>query len=380
MKEEWIQQMRQKMADYSQPAPEVSWSVIDGAMPARTVFPLWLKSVAAAAVVILVAGIGLKFLDRGDATFDQPVNNVIENESKPVHEQVEQIEYVEHLTEPEQTRQIEPARQIRQSAGQPAQTVFAMAVTDNPETDAVPSTEETTERQTDKTTEHKADENQPQDRPVVANPEPALPTELYHKKRSKESRLMAMAYVSNSINDSQHFESYKTGIIDSPNNPNNPYTSDQITDTNRKVHHHQPLRIGMSLRYRIDDRWSLEAGLAYTRLISDITLTQDGVSNSETQSLNYIGIPLKVGYDIWSNRKFDLYATTGGAIDRMLDYSFWQFSVNGSLGADYKLTNGLSIYAEEGIGYYFNDGSTLSTIYKDHPLTFNLSLGLRIHF
>lgn len=30
--------------------------------------------------------------------------------------------------------------------------------------------------------------------------------------------------------------------------------------------------------------------------------------------------------------------------------------------------------------YGLNDGSTLSTIYKDHPLTFNLSLGLRIHF
>lgn len=378
MKEEWIQQMRQKMADYSQPAPEVSWSVIDGAVPAHSVFPLWLKSVAAAAVVILVAGIGLKFLDHGDATFDQPVNNVIENESQPVHEQVEHIEYVEQQTN--QSEQIKPARQIRQSAGQPAHTVLAMAVPDKTEDTAIPSAEKTIDRQTDHTTGHETDQAQSQDQPVVRNPEPALPTELYNKKRSKESRLMAMAYVSNSINDSQHFESYGTGIINPPNNQSGPYTTDKNNGTDRKVHHRQPLRFGLSLRYRIDDRWSLEAGLAYTRLISDITSTRDGVSNREIQSLNYIGIPLKVGYDIWSNRKFDIYATTGGAIDRMLDYSFWQFSVNGSLGADYKLTNGLSIYAEEGIGYYFNDGSSLSTIYKDHPLTFNLSLGLRFHF
>lgn len=367
MKEKWIQQMRQKMADYSQPAPEVSWSVIDGEMPTHTVFPLWLKSVAAAAVVILVAGIGLRFLDRGEASFEQPVNNVIEEEQQqPV----------------QQPQPVEPAGPIRQSAGQPSQTVLAMTVPENTETDAIPSTstEETTDRQADNTTGHEANQAQPQEQPVVRNPQPVLPTGHYRTKRSKESRLMAMAYVSNSINDSQHFESYGTGIINTPDNPNGPYTTDKKNDTDRKVHHRQPLRFGLSLRYRIDDRWSLEAGLAYTRLISDITLTENGVSNSEIQSLNYIGMPLKIGYDIWSNRKFDIYATTGGTIDRMLDYSFWQFSVSGSLGADYKFTNNLSIYAEEGIGYYFNDGSTLSTIYKDHPLTFNLSLGFRFHF
>ena len=360
MKEQWIQQMRQKMADYSQPAPEVSWSVIDGALPAHTVFPLWIKSVAAAAVVILISGIGLRFLDHGDAVYEQPVNKVIEQEPQPVQEQAEYTESVEQQAEPaaktRQTRQAKPATKIQQPTEEPVYEELAMAEANDVD-------------------ETKADEPETYEPEIIA-----VPSVYESPKHKKASRLMAMAYVSNSFNDSQHFESSNTGLTDPDNINGSPYTTDRNTAPDMEVHHRQPLRFGLSLRYRIDERWSLEAGLAYTRLISDITTTRNGVSDREIQSLNYIGIPLKVGYEIWSDRKFDVYATTGGVIDRMLDYSFWQFSVNGSLGADYKFTNNLSIYAEEGIGYYFNDGSTLSTIYKDHPLTFNLSLGLRIHF
>lgn len=64
------------------------------------------------------------------------------------------------------------------------------------------------------------------------------------------------------------------GITDPDNRNGNPYTTDRNTAPDMEVHHRQPLRFGLSLRYRIDDRWSLEAGLAYTRLISDITTTR----------------------------------------------------------------------------------------------------------
>ena len=37
-----------------------------------------------------------------------------------------------------------------------------------------------------------------------------------------------------------------------------------------------------------------------------------------------------------------------------------------------------NLYFEPGVGYYFNDGSSISTLYKDHPLNYNLSIGLRI--
>ena len=37
----------------------------------------------------------------------------------------------------------------------------------------------------------------------------------------------------------------------------------------------------------------------------------------------------------------------------------------------------VGVYVEPGVSYYFDDRSTLSTIYKEKPLNFNLNLGVR---
>jgi len=156
-------------------------------------------------------------------------------------------------------------------------------------------------------------------------------------------------------------------------------TTVKTSQTDQHIHHHQPVRFGLSLRYRLDDRWSIESGLSYTRLTSDITTNKDGVTTSTKQRLNYLGTPLNVGYQLWTGRQFGLYITAGGTIEKMLNASPWQFSLNGSAGAEYKLTDIFSLYAEPGVGYYFPNGSTISTIYQDRPLNFNLSFGLRIN-
>ena len=55
MNEEWIEQMRQKMADYQWPAPELSWDELDQTLTAnkpRKTRVLWLHRIAAAAVIL----------------------------------------------------------------------------------------------------------------------------------------------------------------------------------------------------------------------------------------------------------------------------------------------------------------------------------------
>ena len=52
---------------------------------------------------------------------------------------------------------------------------------------------------------------------------------------------------------------------------------------------------------------------------------------------------------------------------------------NNYVTKEYKLTDFFSLYAEPGLGYFFKDGSTIPTIYQDHPLNFNLSFGLRFN-
>ena len=45
-----------------------------------------------------------------------------------------------------------------------------------------------------------------------------------------------------------------------------------------------------------------------------------------------------------------------------------------------KLGHKVGIYVEPGIGYYFDDNTNVRTIYKEHPVTFNLNVGLRLNF
>ena len=55
-----------------------------------------------------------------------------------------------------------------------------------------------------------------------------------------------------------------------------------------------------------------------------------------------------------------------------------QVSVNTAVGLQLKVIRNIGIYAEPGIGYHFNDNSSLNTIYKEKPLNFNLKFGVRI--
>ena len=62
MTEQWRQQLQRKLADYEQPAPDVAWDKLDEALTAASthgrLVPIWLRRVAAAAVILLVAGVG----------------------------------------------------------------------------------------------------------------------------------------------------------------------------------------------------------------------------------------------------------------------------------------------------------------------------------
>lgn len=169
------------------------------------------------------------------------------------------------------------------------------------------------------------------------------------------------------------------------------------------VRHHQPLRFGLTLNYSLGDRWSLETGIAYTRQKSDIT---DGNSSNSSwrqtnQQLNYIGIPVNLSYSIWKNRWLNIYASAGVMMEKMVKgeqtirqmkynecqsarsedvhISPLQFSLNAAVGADFRLNRTVSLYAEPGFSYHFENNASVSTLYNDYPLGANLTFGLRIN-
>ena len=163
--------------------------------------------------------------------------------------------------------------------------------------------------------------------------------------------------------------------------------------------HRLPVRVGLNVAYRITDRLSVESGVSYTRLSSDMKDgTKDNYS-SGSQKLDYIGVPLNVKYRAFGYRRLSVYASAGLLTEKCVsgktthEYVIsgekkkheaedvaakpWQLSVNAALGAQFDVLRNVGVYVEPGVSYYFDDRSTLSTIYKEKPLNFNLNLGVR---
>lgn len=163
--------------------------------------------------------------------------------------------------------------------------------------------------------------------------------------------------------------------------------------------HRLPVRIGLNVAYRLTDRLSVESGVSYTRLSSDMKDgTKDNYSSS-SQKLDYIGVPLNVKYRAFGYRRLSVYASAGLLTEKCVsgktthEYVIsgekkkhdaedvaakpWQLSVNAALGAQFDVLRNVGVYVEPGVSYYFDDRSPLSTIYKEKPLNFNLNLGVR---
>lgn len=163
--------------------------------------------------------------------------------------------------------------------------------------------------------------------------------------------------------------------------------------------HHLPVRFGLNAAYQLTNRLAIESGLTYTRLSSDMSEGTNENRITGSQQLDYVGIPLNMRYKALAYRPFSLYMSAGLLAEQCVsghhtkDYIIsgksrktdketittkpLQMSVNASIGLQFDILHNIGIYAEPGISYYFDDKSSLNTIYKEKNLNFNLNVGLR---
>ncbi len=181
---------------------------------------------------------------------------------------------------------------------------------------------------------------------------------------------------------------------------NSTMTMEEIGD--KKESHHQTVKVGISLRYSINDRWSLQTGVTYTRLTSDFSEEKSTTNQTTNQKLDYLGIPLMANHNIWHNKYVNIYASAGGAVEKFIsgasttetkDYTTDKtsranndvkenrpvFSTSVAAGVEYCISDFLSIYAQPAITYHFDNGGDLKSLYTDKPLNIELSIGARIN-
>lgn len=420
MKEDRLKDIRDKMSDYEAEVPQDLWSAIDSAVGRRQQKKLWIRAgrYAAAAVVVAAIGLGIYIL--------QPDSSlVVHSESNPNTRAQASANNAPAVTSADADPGNNSAAEIRASEFE--HTPYATLAEAKPV--IVEGVEGTSSMQI------KSDGESLNVLPVDSNESASeafthsLPPISHEVKQDKtvtynsrqrdrqqqqeaydSGRLAASLYTTAGTGGTsmQRYTSFGLMGID-PGDANwkdDPYMGMLVTNkghlADRRVRHRLPVHAGASIAYRINDRVSVETGIAYSYLSADIHEGSDSYYFAGEQSLHYVGIPVGVRVRAMSWKNFDIYVGAGFEADKCVSGTLkksyvingqtrddghesisirpLQWSVNAGAGVQYNISSMVGIYAEPGLSYYFDNGSNIETIYSEKPLNFNLNIGLRVSF
>ena len=410
MKQEdkWLKEVRDRMKDYSEPVPGDLWEGIEKELEASPkVIPFGRRWQVAAAVVALLVLSSLTTLLWRTSSADYLK---------------EQAEHLSEVMEAEHTDVI-VAEEVSEERLATALTKKKNALTFEAKRLNV------LEKRLGVLTVTRADEETPVEEAVPQETECELPSEkvperkqrtVYRPSARKERKASAWTLGVSAGNvpvaSSSAYAGYgrllsrslSDGGIMQASDPvatgtrsyeqvlfNNLYSRDVSSD----IEHQMPLTFGVSLRRELTERWAVETGVNYTLLSSDLRSGNESYYYKEKQRLHYVGIPLEVQYKVWENRRFELYIAAGGGVEKCVSGELetvcvagsqapekertdicvdeWQWSLTAQAGAQLKLNNRMGIYVEPGLVYYPDDGSSVNTIRKEHPLNFHVQVGFR---
>ena len=420
MKEDRLKDMRDKMSDYEAEVPQDLWSAIDSAVGRRQQKKLWIRAgrYAAAAVVVAAIGLGIYIL--------QPDSSlVVHSESNPNTRAQASANNAPAVTSDDADPGNNSAAEIR--ASEFKHTPYATLAEAKPV--IVEGVEGTSSMQIKSDGEslnvHPVDSNESASEafthslPPISHEVKQDKTVTYNsRQRDRQQqqeaydsgRLAASIYTTAGTGGTsmQRYTSFGLMGID-PGDANwkdDPYMGMLVTNkghlADRRVRHRLPVHAGASIAYRINDRVSVETGIAYSYLSADIHEGSDSYYFAGEQSLHYVGIPVGVRVRAMSWKNFDIYVGAGFEADKCVSGTLkksyvingqtrddghesisirpLQWSVNAGAGVQYNISSMVGIYAEPGLSYYFDNGSNIETIYSEKPLNFNLNIGLRVSF
>lgn len=183
--------------------------------------------------------------------------------------------------------------------------------------------------------------------------------------------------------------------INNMNNINNIKNEGKIIE---HEYHDKPITFGLSMTKTINRNWSIETGLQYSLLKSKFILGEDEYYIQKKQKIHYLGIPLRLSYKwLGSNRwtaytsagiilniplsgKTDEQCVTGNVVPYTDSWHFtpsFQWTVGTGIGLQYNLTDNWGIYLEPTFSWHIPNGSTIHTVWTEHPFTITVPFGIR---
>ena len=397
MKEDWVKQLRDKLADHQEPAPADMWAQIEARLsqsgavyqPEKKprLVSIWAKYVAVAAVFV------------GMITCNGYLLWSISNEGE--------------MKEPKQVASNRIMETKQEKTTIPSQENVSMESKEMSQDDApiVPQEEPTgpqdvsVEPAPSSPKQQKSDEHKEKLPETVKEKKQSLRD--YDQKipsaddRRRHGQISFGLYAQNGFGN----ETSANGVRMSPQlAANYDYRHDlmsvamtrgadeviYLANYEERQEHYQPISFGLSVNIPISSSFSLSTGLVYTRLRSDFVAVMGGYPMTTEQTLYYLGVPLNAQYQFWGYKGLKVYGVAGVAADyniksqqemegltQEISRDRWQFSLHGGLGVEYDVIPQLGIYVEPGLKYYFDNGSRVQNFFKDKPTNFNLQVGLR---
>lgn len=395
---EWTDILRRRMADYEKPAPADLWNDIAHSLKKRPqkrfrLLPVIIESAAAAIAALLLCWPS----DR-PAIQDAPQRLSATAASQP---REEEDTASPHTVTSRATPDVLTAEATTPALPKKHTATSAEDTHTTPDSAAAPLTARTPSENKEKPHGMK---------------EPNHPRSSYDATpsgTSKRKRLSLRLMASNAATSSGSMEGYgsltgrpipslsedgespASGAMTSILQTNKHQNLPTYTDTR----HRQPVRLAFMADYEITPRLSLETGLTYTFLRSDMRSGSEQYFYRTKQLLHYIGLPVGLRYDFWESHRLRCYAAAGGMAELCVsgkaetDYIYDdgvtstsnddvrpaspQWSLYASAGIQFDLSSQWGIFAEPGISYHFDNGSAVQNFYKAHPLNFKLNFGIR---
>lgn len=386
---DWTNQLRKRMDGYEAAVPEQLWDDIQQSLSHSKVRPiaLWRRWVGVAAVAVVTLGIGWWLWPETATEVVSPVANTALTADN--HASVPR-------TEPKLTVQAAPEPVAKP---QPAIVVAAERV--GPTAQEVTTNEEEV-IQNEVAVIQQNDTVERMNEVAAIQQNNTMEKMIPHNTRTDASTLRIGIMANDGLlayQQTNHGAVGKqlyhdaSGSNPSPSQTTNSGSPTMPTEQQEQQHHDHPLSFGLTADYRLSRHWSLQSGIVYTRLHSEFVRATNQIQTVREQTLHYIGLPLHLQYSVVDYRRWTLYLSAGTQVDWNVKNKTtnqrtdtkagrdrMQWSVGAAAGVEYHLVPQLSIYAQPGYRYYFDNGSTVQNFFKSHPSSWSLQFGLRLQF
>lgn len=417
MDKNWKEQLKERFSGFTLPEPEGLWEGIEKGLPAekRRIAPFWWWGLSAAAVA---AAVGAVVFLHPSPTPLQPVKGpdvaVVSDtlpsvpEAPAGQESVQEEAVAPIAVQVKRGRTLMAAIPQQQPVNLPEETV--QETTTLPvDTASLPAdTQQPSEsiQEENRPKEVKAEEDGGGELPLILPNTPA-PRKPYrpslslgvegsgafgNSSRAGERYAMAPVYAIQGADGQQPSGSTLVQLVSAGK------------EADYEDFHQAPLRFGLSLRGHITPHWAVETGALVSVLRSSFQENNALIQQETLQTVYMLGVPLKLTAGFQPVKALQLYASAGamgekflagssttyttlaGATDTRLtkenplDKSGLYWSAGIDLGAEFRMSEWVGLYAEPGLWYHFPAGTELCTIYSAHPWSFSLTAGLRIHF